>query len=263
MSVITLTSDWNKNDFYSAAIKGKLLSETGASIVDISHNIGLYNIAQAAFVVGSSFSYFPKNTIHMILVRAELDKNNCLLAAKYRDHYFIASDSGILSLIFEEAPEKLVEIKLSPEQQLDSFPELSHYANAAIAIAKGRKLSDIGSRISNYRQQIRLQPSFDESEIIGNITYIDSYKNAITNIKKDLFEQVAAGRNFTIYVKSNFDRIDRISTFYSESSTGDLLALFNTQGLLEIAIYNGKAAELLNLETNNNIRIKFHDEHNE
>lgn len=83
--------------------------------------------------------------------------------------------------------------------------------------------------------------------------------NAISNISKDLFERVSQGRKFEIFVQSQHNRVDRIAKTYNEVDAGELVALFNSAGLLEIAINNGHATELLNLTNNSSIRIKFYE----
>ena len=124
-------------------------------------------------------------------------------------------------------------------------------------MAGGNKIEELGIKIQDIERQTPLIPVIDEAIIAGSVIYIDSYNNLITNISKDLFEQVGRRRNFEILVQSNHYKIKKINKSYNETSSGELLALFNSAGLLEIAINKGNIAELLNLGTNANIRIKF------
>jgi S-adenosyl-L-methionine hydrolase (adenosine-forming) len=94
---------------------------------------------------------------------------------------------------------------------------------------------------------------------IGSVIYIDSYQNAITNITRDLYERIGKGRKFEIALQSNHYKLNRINRTYSETSTGELLVLFNSLGLLEVAINKGNAAELLSLTTSSVVRIRFFD----
>jgi S-adenosylmethionine hydrolase len=104
-------------------------------------------------------------------------------------------------------------------------------------------------------------PTIDESVINGSVIYIDSYRNAFTNISLDLFHQIGKGRAFDILVQSNHNRISRLNQRYGESSQGEILALFNSIGLLEIAINGGNAADLLDLSLNSSVRVKFKEIH--
>jgi S-adenosylmethionine hydrolase len=91
------------------------------------------------------------------------------------------------------------------------------------------------------------------------VIYIDSYQNVITNITKELFDRLTGNKKFEIFVQSKHYRITRISKHYYDEEAGDLLAIFNSAGLLEIAINNGNAARLMNLDTNSTIRVEFTD----
>lgn len=110
---------------------------------------------------------------------------------------------------------------------------------------------------TDYIQLRNVQPILQRNQILGNIIHIDPYGNAITNITKEWFDTVCKGRQFELYVQSNFNKITRIHTNYEPHRMGELLALFNAQGHLEIAISHGNVAELLNLNTNSEVRVRF------
>jgi S-adenosyl-L-methionine hydrolase (adenosine-forming) len=74
-----------------------------------------------------------------------------------------------------------------------------------------------------------------------------------------LYERIGKGRQFDIALQSNHYRLNRINKTYGETSVGELLVLFNSLDLLEVAINKGNAAELLNLNNSSTIRIKFFD----
>ena len=112
---------------------------------------------------------------------------------------------------------------------------------------------------AEYETHTQIRATIDESVISGSIIYIDSYQNAITNISKELFDRVGRDRRFDILVQSNHNKVNSISNTYSDVEPGDLLALFNSAGLLEIAICTGYAAQLLNLNVGSSVRIKFYE----
>jgi S-adenosyl-L-methionine hydrolase (adenosine-forming) len=134
---------------------------------------------------------------------------------------------------------------------------LTVFAEAACKLIQSGKILSLGQRHTGLYRQVAMLPAIDESIITGSIIYIDSYRNAFTNINRELFERIGKGRSFELFIQSNHYRINRINTWYSETSSGEILALFNSLDLLEIAIHGGNAAELLNLSLNSTIRIKF------
>lgn len=254
MAIITLTTDWNEDDYYTGSVKGAILSAIpDATIVDITHKIKSFNILQAAFILRNSFRQFPTNTIHVIGVNTEESKDQSTLVVRAEDHYFISSDNGIFSLVFQNRPEWIIQI----DSQSTTFPELETYVNIIKTIVKREEINKLGKRIKDFQQKVPIRATIDDSVITGSVIHIDSYKNAITNITKELFNRIGNNRSFELFVQSNSYKIKKISTTYNDTSPGELLAIFNSLDLLEIAINKGNAADLLNLSTNSSVRIIF------
>ncbi|MCK5822504.1 MAG: SAM-dependent chlorinase/fluorinase [Bacteroidales bacterium] len=261
MSIITLTTDWKANDFYVGAVKGAIISNCpDVTIIDITHQIQTYNVAQAAFILRNSYNHYPKGTIHIIGINSENSKKYPYVVIKADGHYFIGAANGIFGLMFDEKPDIIV--KINNEKKLLTFPELSIFSKTACDLAKGKDILELGEKISYLSQQIPIMPAVDENVITGSIIYIDSYENAITNISQDLFNKVGENKKFDILIKSTSNRISKINSTYDGTSIGELLAIFNSLNLLEIAINKGKVCELLDLNINTTIRIKFYDNTN-
>lgn len=260
MSIITIISDWQKSDYYLAAVKGKILGyHPNANIIDIAHQIPTHNLSKASFVIRNSFHHFPLGSIHIIAVRSEKTEKNKHIAIQYEGHFFIGTDNGIFGLFINEQPDKIIE--LSTNNVNSTFPELDVFAKAAAHLSLGNPLEALGSEIKEFKRSTPIRATFDENFINGSVIYSDSYRNAITNISKDLFERIGRGRKFDIYVQSfsNKNKISSIKKCYSEAPTGELVALFNSVNLLEIAINEGEVVDLFGLEQNKSIIIKFYN----
>ena len=259
MAVITLTTDWRGDDYYTGAVKGMILSHNPqARIIDITHKINPFNVAQAAFILRNSFIYYPKGSVHIIDVNAEATANHKHIAVFYKQHYFITADNGFFGLLMrDDEPEKVVTIDTIQTDKCRTFPALHIFAPAAAAICAGKTMESLGSELKEINRQIPIRPTIGEAVISGSIIYIDSYQNAITNISSDLFARIGKGRKFEILVQSLQHKITHINQTYGETLEGELLAVFNSAGLLEIAINRGNAAELLNLGINSGVRVKF------
>lgn len=259
MAVITLTTDWHNDDFYSGAIKGTILSiDPNARIVEISNKISLFNGTQGAFVLRNAFGFFPEGSIHILDLNTEISDSRRLLAFSYRQHFFLGCDNGMLGFILgEEQPDEIVNIQKFDLSVFPSFPALAVLAPAAATISKLGKIDILGTSVQNIVRQVALNPTIGDAVISGSVIYIDSYRNVITNVSKELFDRIGKGRKIEILVQSYHYRITTICNTYNEVSDGELVALFNSAGLLEIAINHGNVADLLNLSINSNIRIKF------
>jgi S-adenosylmethionine hydrolase len=263
MAVITLTTDWRNSDYYIGAVKGKIIShDSSVNIIDISHQIVPFNVMQAAFVVRSCYSEFPQGTVHIIAVNTVLTAKRTLLIIECEKQYFICSDSGFPGLMFPFVEKKVYRM-IMPENAISTFASLDKYVDVAVNLVQGAKIIDMAVECSDYIEQMPLLPTIDSNLISGSVIFIDSYQNAITNINKETFERVGKGSAFQIFVQSNHYMIDKISKTYSNVPTGELLAVFNSIGLLEIALANGPVAELLDLKISSVIRIKFNPDKKE
>jgi len=256
MNIITLTTDWHQRDYYIGAVKGKILSLCpNARIVDIAHNIPPFHHQKAAFILRNIWTHYPKGTVHIIGIQAESKEKPLII--QHSEQYFIMADSGLAGMIFPDGPEEVYRISSDNEETL--FPVLDRFVPVACALASGKKLKDIGQPAGKLKTTHPVRPAIEEGFITGLVIYIDSYGNVITNITKDTFERVGEGRPFEIHpgTGSILYRITHLNKHYYETPPGDILALFNSLDLLEIAIYHGNAGELLGLDINSTIRIIF------
>ncbi len=274
MSIITLTTDFGHKDYFVGALKGKILSEhKEAVIVDISHEIDLFNTLEASYCIEAAYHNFPKGTIHIIGVDSERVGDTQHIAMQWDDHYFICADNGILNtLIQKKIPQKIVAITIHDRLNTD-VSDMDVFAAVACHISRGGLLNVIGKEIQSLKSISVLTSTIsdDLAEIKGQIVYIDSFGNCVTNISQKQFNDTIRNRKFEIIIKNK--KITRLHKSYSDfpvSDTkqlkdleGDFLALFNENGYLEIAIYKsnpktvGSAATLLGLHFRDSISIKF------
>ena len=281
MSIITLTTDYGLKDHFVGALKGKILSDyEEATIVDISHHIDAFNTAETSYIIGSAYASFPKGTVHLIGVDIELNKENQHIAMQWNDQYFICADNGILSLLIEKiVPQKIVSINIH-DRLLPDATDLDVFIKVAVHLAKGGLLNVIGKEIKTIKEITELKPiiSDDKNTLKGYVIYIDHYGNAVTNITKQLFLEVAKGRPYEIILNEKFkyakkNTLKTILPKYSDIANsgnygiknyeGDKLAVFNEAGYLEIAIFRsnpatvGSASTLLGIGYRDVITVVF------
>jgi len=274
-AIITLTTDFGEKDHFAGAVKGAIYSELEAiKIVDISHSISPFHISEAAYIIQNAYKSFPSGSIHIIGIDSELNPENKHIAVYLDEHYFICANNGIISMLTSEInPEKIVEINVHDNIE-SNFPVLDVFVKVACHIARGGTLEVIGKPISKIKELIGIKPVVnpEDNQIIGNVIYIDNYGNVICNINKSLFEKIGKGRDFTIQARSiKFSTIyNRYSDFINFENPkskrvedGKKLALWNSSGYLELAIYKsnpntvGSASSLFGLNFRDTISINF------
>src|SRR5260221_9001142 len=117
MALITLTSDIGQKDYLVGALKGQLAQINPAfTIMDISHNLSPFNYPQAAYVCRNAIKNFPPGTFHLILVNLFHEKPEHMLLAEHNGHFIGCADNGLLTMILEEVPQKVVALALDKNE---------------------------------------------------------------------------------------------------------------------------------------------------
>jgi hypothetical protein len=256
MGIITLISDWGLNDYYAAAVKGMIIkSLPEARIVEISHQIKPFDIEQAAYILKNAYHSFPKGTIHVIGVNTEESLNNPHAVALYQGHYFIGTDNGVFSLIFDEPPEKLIILDILQDSEQFTFSGRDRFAKAAVHLAKGGDIEELGAEKAEMEQKILFEPVVNHDTIRGIVAHIDTYQNLITNIPRKLFNEKTKGRKFKISLRTA--TVSKIHESYGDVPNGEVVALFSSNGMLEIALNKSKASTLLGIKRKSPVIIEL------
>ena len=272
MKVITLTTDMGLNDHYVASLKGSLLkSASDVQVVDIVHTVRPFDISEAAFHVRSCFTDFPEGTVHVIGVDSEPIVNfggsdgSFPSIMKYQNQYFISCDNGFFgAFLGENHPQGFWRIDdILSNEKLFKFPTKNVLIPAAVKLLNGVQPEEIGSASTEYKSALNPIAVSEANLIKGYVIHVDNYGNAITNINQELFERFGEDTPFVLYFKRKDYFIDVISGAYNEVPQGEKVAVFNENGLLEIAINRGAngstggAEQLFGLRINDMIRIEF------
>ena len=138
MPLVTLTTDFGIKDHYIGALKGAMMAAVeGIQIVDISHHIQPYHIAECAYVLKNAYHHFPKGSIHIVGVDTQWTEENRHILVLVDGHYFITANNGVIALITQEiTPDQVYEINM-PQMERNTFPTLYVFAPVATHLARG------------------------------------------------------------------------------------------------------------------------------
>ncbi len=256
-NIISIISDWQNDDYYLGIIKAKITASCpDTRIIDISNNVPHHSTMFAGFLLKSIYTDFPKNTIHIIAVKSCESSQEKAIILKFNEQFFICNNNGVLSSVLDNNETKYEAFEIFHEYAKSTFPEKDIFANAAIKIIQGTDINKIGEKIEEIKLFQISEPIINKEQILGNILYFDSFGNAITNITKEIFYKNVKG-NFNISVDHPDVTIVEISQNYSEKRRGDLIALFNSLGLLEICLHTDNLEKKFSLDNNSKIIIEF------
>ena len=256
MACVTLTTDFGYKDHYVAMVKAVVLAANPLTpIVDITHEIDKYNVAQASYVLASAFKDFPLGSVHIVGVNTleKIEGYSPFIAVEIEGHFFVAPNNGILALI-AEAPNLTGCAIEVPKETI--FPTKDVLAPAASLLWENQSLDTLQQEQVEMCRMLNRSARITEDSIMGSVIYIDSFGNCVTNIKHQSIERIRSGRNFEI--RFGREIIRAISSDYGSIDTaGDCVVVINSRGLLEIAQNKGSANKLIGLRYGTPVTIDF------
>jgi S-adenosyl-L-methionine hydrolase (adenosine-forming) len=255
MQFTTLTTDFGTQDFYVGALKGALLRRVPElKLVDISHDIAPFDMVRGAFVIANVWREFPEGTIHLIGINCVYQQDFRFVVARHEGHYFVAPDNGLLSLLFTHLEPS--DLRNIPADASEHFAVKNVFAEAVAHLAAGNSFDTLGEYAAPLLERISIQPVITPMQIRGTVLHVDNFENVVVNIRKEIFENAANGRPFSLFFKRN-DPITQLSGNYCDVAVGEQLCLFNAAGFLEIAVNMGRAATLLGLKVEDVVEVVF------
>lgn len=244
--IITITTDFGHKGPFAGVMKGVILSRfANARIVDLAHDIPAQWPPEAGFWVSRSYAWFPAGTVHMAIVDPGVGTERDILVVEADGHAFIAPDNGLLGplldnsdspRVFRLVTEKIEKLRLRAPSA--TFHGRDIFAPVAAEIAAGRvSIDDVGEKVENWTPGWLDEPETTAGRISGVIVTIDAFGNLISNIDERLLRDF---REPVAHIGGH--QIAMLQT-YGRATPGDLLALINSFGVVEVAKAEGSAAE--------------------
>ncbi len=276
--MITLTTDFGLSSAYVALLKGAILSiNPNTILIDVTHEIAMGDIASAAYIVGTLNGYFPDGTIHVAVVDPGVGSSRNSLVIDMGSQFFVGPDNGLASHLYHAA-EKVSIIQSSddnigfgstrtpegwqvytlnkPEYWNHPVSPTFHgrdvFGPVAAHISLGVHPSSMGNLTSELVVQKNSVPRKDGNTVSGNIIYIDSFGNIVSNITKEWIE----GDRTTAKIHIGTLTVVGVDQYYSEKND-DFIGLINSAGYLELA-YSGKsAADILHSQIGESFNLEL------
>ncbi len=94
---IILLTDFGQTDAFAGLLKGVIACiSPNTRVIDLGHGIDPQNILQGAFVLSTSYSYFPKKSIFCVVVDPGVGSKRKGICIQTSDYTFVGPDNGIL-----------------------------------------------------------------------------------------------------------------------------------------------------------------------
>jgi S-adenosyl-L-methionine hydrolase (adenosine-forming) len=248
---IAILTDFGNGDHYVGVMKGVIASiAPGAPVIDLTHGVPPQSVTAGALMLKQSWRFFPPRTIFVAVVDPGVGTTRLPVAIETRSGArFVGPDNGVLWPAVEEAkPRTAVELR-EPRYRLAHVGATFHgrdiFAPAAAHLWRGVKLGAMGPRLRDglIRLEIRA-PHAGMRELSGEVIYVDTFGNLVTNIGHDALRRFAARfRSNPLSVRISAGAPMEIHHAYGDVRKGVPLAIFGSFELLEIAVRDGNAAQ--------------------
>lgn len=246
--VITLTSDFGLRDPFVGVMKGRILSLfAGARIVDLTHDILAHWPAEAGFWLARAFQYFPPGTVHVAVVDPGVGTARQIALVEAEGHRFLAPDNGLLAPVVQRSPGAKI-WHLRPEQLAAfgvgrisaTFHGRDIFAPLAAELAAGRvEMADLGTPCEELVPSWVDEPMVSSGRVQGTIITVDHFGNLLSNISAALLEGWLEP-----LVRVGHQRLPLRRT-YGDVRPGEALALINSFGVIEVAVAERRALDVL------------------
>jgi S-adenosylmethionine hydrolase len=256
--ILTLTTDFGLSDHFVGTMKGVILGICPqAQIVDISHDVTPFEIGDGAYMIAQAYRYFPKKTVHVVVVDPGVGTARRPVLMEAAGQYFVAPDNGVLSMVLareESAKFRLISnTKYFLPQVSTTFHGRDIFAPVAAHLAAGVTPAQIGKSMEDYLKPGSQKPHREGKRTwMGRILHIDRFGNVITNFHTEDFGDLGLrGFQFAFGPVT----VATIARNYAERAPGELFAIRGSSGFYEVSLSQGNAAKKIGCEVGASVEL--------
>jgi S-adenosyl-L-methionine hydrolase (adenosine-forming) len=240
--MIALFTDFGLHGPYTGQMKAVLhRMAPGRPIIDLFADAPAGNPKAAAYLLAAYAAWFPEQTIFLCVVDPGVGGERPAIFVEADGRWYIGPGNGLFELVQRRAATtRRFDIAFTPEHLSASFHGRDLFAPVAAMLARGdappgRPRDDDSDRRDDWPDDL------------GEIVYVDHYGNAMTGLRAAALPRdarlAAAGRV-----------LERATTF-SDRPPGTAFWYENSNGLVEIAVNQGRADRALGLAVGGTVAI--------
>ena len=233
---IVLFTDFGSGDIYVGQVKAVLQRlAPRAAVIDLLHDAPAFNVRAAAHLLAAMVDRFAEDSVFLCVVDPGVGGAREAVVVQADERWYVGPDNGLLSVVGARAAKgDCWRIVWRPEQLSASFHGRDLFAPVAATLAVQGALPK-----GWFEHSGRLQVEFGGDDL-PEIIYVDHYGNAHSGIRASGIPREA--RLALGELRLPFARV------YSEVAEGGAFWYENSQGLVEIAVSCGSAAQRLGLK---------------
>jgi len=273
-SSLVLQSDFGNKDAAVPSMKGVAVGvSSDINIYDLTHEIPVFNIWEAAQRLVQVAEYWPEGTVFVSVVDPGVGTKRKSVVLKTKSgHYFVTPDNGTLTLVAEHlGVDSLREIdeavnRLKNSEKSYTFHGRDVYAYTGARLAAGIiNFKQVGKELKAEVVSITYQKAiYKNGKIFGNIPILDiQFGNIWTNINREVFKklQVKPGEILNIKITKDNQTIYEAKLPYfrmfGRVEIGESLLYINSLSNISLAIREGSFSDKFRIYSGSNWNIQI------
>jgi len=210
-------------------------------VIDLFHDVPAFDSQGAAYLLAAYVAELPVATVVVGVIDPGVGSNRPGLIVYADGRWFVGPDNGLFDRVIACADQAQTwHITWQPERLSASFHGRDWFAPVAAMLAcRDAKPEQLGKKVS-----LSLLGWPDD---LARIVYIDCYGNAMTGIRAQVVDKQAA-------VVVGGECLSWARTF-SDVPVGQGFWYENSNGLLELAVNQGDAAQLFKLRPGTELQL--------
>ena len=246
--MITLTTDFGLSDHFVGAMKGVIATiAPRVAVHDITHLVQRFNILDGAFTIAEAYSYWPKKTIHVVVIDPGVGTSRRPILIEAAGQYFIGPDNGVFSMIYARETKYRVRAitneKLFLPEHSRTFHGRDIFAPVAAHLALKTTPAQVGRLVVDPVRLSNLTPQRSGKRVwTGTVLKVDHFGNLITNFHASEFPGITT-QPFEMLV--GIQTVRQLALNYQDCNIGDVFVIVGSSGYLEVSTSQGSAAAML------------------
>jgi S-adenosylmethionine hydrolase len=250
--LIVFTTDFGVLDDAVAICKGVIKTiAPDAEIIDLSHQVTPFSIAEGARLLGRTSQYYPSGTIFLTVIDPGVGTSRRSIIVKTkRGQYFVLPDNGLVTQVVDRDGIAGIRQITNPKWELvgsssSTFHGRDIYSPVAAHLQRGEDWKDVGPPLSMVTRLETPHASVGSERIQGLIVALDGpYGNLVTNIAAADFAKLGyrVGDAVGVEIAGRELRVPFATTF-GAVAVGQPLLFIDSRGLVSLAINQGNFAK--------------------
>ena len=241
-AMIFLFTDFGPTGPYTGQVKAVLMRAAPAvPVIDLFLDAPVCDPQLSAYLLAAYAEVFMPGDVFLCVIDPEVGTGRRPLVIYADGRWFVGPDNGLFELVRRRSREMHVwVIEWLPTTLSATFHARDLFAPVAARLARGESSPGVP-----LAPDTMARPDWPDE--LSRVVYIDHYGNAMTGIRAKTL-----GRNASLEIQGRPIRRGRT---FADVPPGECLWYANANGLVEIAVNQGRAADVLGLKLGSPVEI--------